>query len=29
VHHGRIFIDYVGEYLEAVVIDNGVDLSTQ
>ena len=29
VHHGRIFVDYVGEYLEVVVIDNGVDLSIQ
>ena len=29
VDHGRVFIDYVREYLEAVVIDNGVNLSTQ
>ena len=28
-HHGRVFIDYVGKYLEIVVIDNRVDLSAQ
>ena len=26
-HHGRIFIDYLGEYLEVVVVDDGADLS--
>src|SRR4051794_1310977 len=28
-NHRRILIDYVGEYLEIVVVDNNVDLATQ